>query len=47
MTRLLLAYAPWIFHVHFVGTHLTHPWVRGYKKHPFEQANWRYLDIVK
>ena len=47
MTRLLLAYAPWVFHVHFVGTHLTHPWVKGYKKHPFEQANWRYLDIVK
>jgi ABC-type transport system substrate-binding protein len=47
MTRLLLVYAPWVFHVHFLGTHLTQPWVKGYKKHPFEQANWRYLDIVK
>ena len=47
MTRLLLVYAPWVFHAHFVGTHLTQPWVKGYKKHPFEQANWRYLDIVR
>jgi ABC-type transport system substrate-binding protein len=47
MTRLLLVHAPWVFHAHVVSTHLTQPWVKGYKKHPFEQANWRYLDIVK
>lgn len=47
MTRLLLAYAPWVFHAHLVSTHLTQPWVKGYKKHPFQQANWRYLDIVR
>ena len=47
MTKLLLVYAPWVFHVHHISTHLTHPWVKGYKKHPFKSANWRYLDIVK
>ncbi len=47
MTRLLLVYAPWVFHVHHASTHLTQPWVKGYKKHPFQQANWRYLDIVR
>ena len=47
MTRLLLAYAPWVFHVHHLSTHLTQPWIKGYKKHPFQQANWRYLDIVR
>ena len=47
MTRLLLAYAPWVFHAHLISTHLTHPWVKGYRKHPFQQANWRYLDIVR
>ena len=47
MTRLLLAYAPWVFHAHLTSTHLTQPWVKGYKKHPFQQANWRYLDIVR
>ncbi len=47
MTRLLLAYAPWVFHAHVISNHLTHPWVKGYKKHPFQQANWRYLDIAR
>ena len=47
MTRLLLVYAPWVFHVHHISTHLTQPWVKGYKKHPFKGVNWRYLDIVR
>ena len=47
MTRLLLVYAPWVFHVHHISTHLVQPWVKGYKKHPFKGANWRYLDIVR
>jgi ABC-type transport system substrate-binding protein len=47
MTRQLLAYAPWVFHAHVISNHLTQPWVKGYKKHPFQQANWRYLDIVR
>ncbi len=47
MNGLLLVYAPWMFHAHIMSTHLTQPWVRGYKKHPFVQANWRYLDIVR
>ena len=46
MTKLLLVYAPWVFHVHHISTHLVHPWVKGYKKHPFRAVNWRYLDIV-
>jgi ABC-type transport system substrate-binding protein len=47
MTRLLLVYSPWVFHVHHISTHLTQPWIKGYKKHPFKSVNWRYLDIVK
>ena len=47
MTRLLLVYAPWVFHVHHISTHLAQPWVKGYKKHPFKGANWRYLDIAR
>lgn len=47
MTKLLLVYAPWVFHVHHISTHLTQPWVKGYKKHPFKPTNWRYLDIVR
>jgi ABC-type transport system substrate-binding protein len=47
MIRLLLVYTPWVFHVHHISTHLVHPWVKGYKKHPFKAANWRYLDIAR
>jgi ABC-type transport system substrate-binding protein len=47
MAKLLLVYAPWVFHVHHISTHLTQPWVKGYKKHPFRSANWRYLDIAR
>jgi ABC-type transport system substrate-binding protein len=47
MNRLLLVYAPWVFHAHHINTHLIQPWVKGYKKHPFRSTNWRYLDIVR
>jgi ABC-type transport system substrate-binding protein len=45
MTKLILAYAPWVLHVHHLNTHLLNPWVKGYKKHPFVSTQWRYLDI--
>ena len=45
MTKLILAYAPWVLHVHHQSTHLVSPWVKGYKKHPFVSTQWRYLDI--
>jgi ABC-type transport system substrate-binding protein len=45
MTKLILAYAPWVLHVHHLNTHLVYPWVKGYKKHPFVNTQWRYLDI--
>jgi ABC-type transport system substrate-binding protein len=45
MTKLVLAYAPWMLHVHHQVTHLVNPWVKGYKKHPFVNSQWRYLDI--
>jgi ABC-type transport system substrate-binding protein len=45
MTKIILAYAPWIFQVHHLNTHLLNPWVKGYKKHPFVSTQWRYLDI--
>ena len=45
MNKLVLAYAPWILHVHHVTMHLVNPWVKGYKKHPFVNSQWRYLDL--
>jgi len=45
MTQLVLVYAPWKLGVHRLFTHLAHPWVIGYKKHPFVLTQYRYLDI--
>ena len=45
MTKLILAYAPWVLHVHHQSTHLVQPWVKNYVKHPFVATQWRHLDI--
>jgi ABC-type transport system substrate-binding protein len=45
MSDLVLVYAPWRLAVHRIQNHMIHPWVSGYKKHPFVQTHWRYLDI--
>jgi ABC-type transport system substrate-binding protein len=45
MSNLALVYAPWRMAVHRLQNHLLHPWVAGYKKHPFVSTSWRYLDV--
>jgi len=45
MQNLVLVYAPWRLAVHRLQNHLIHPWIAGYKKHPFVQMHWRYIDI--
>ncbi len=45
MSNLVLVYAPWRMSVHRLQNHLLHPWVAGYKKHPFVSSSWRYLDV--
>jgi ABC-type transport system substrate-binding protein len=45
MTRLFLVYAPWKLGVHRIWTHLNHPWLLNYKKHPILHQGWKYLDI--
>jgi ABC-type transport system substrate-binding protein len=43
--RLLIAYAPYKYHVHRILTDLTQPWVIGYRRPPFSQVWWQYVDI--
>jgi ABC-type transport system substrate-binding protein len=43
--RLLLAYAPYRFHVHRMITDLAHPQVIGYRRAPFWLTWWPYIDI--
>ncbi|TSA15568.1 MAG: hypothetical protein D4R74_06205 [Betaproteobacteria bacterium] len=45
MSNLVLVYGPWRLAVHRLQNHLLHPWVAGYKKHPFVMTAWRYLDV--
>lgn len=39
-TRLMLAYMPYIPHVHPVQTDLAHPWLVAPPRHPFRRDHW-------
>ncbi|WP_457420125.1 ABC transporter substrate-binding protein [Roseateles sp. P5_E7] len=43
--RLLVAYAPYKFHVHRLWTDMAQPWVRGYSRNIFVRDYWKYVDI--
>jgi len=43
--RLLVAYAPYKFHVHRIWTDMAHPWVKGYSRNIFVRDFWKYVDI--
>ncbi len=45
MVRILWVYAPWRVNSLMRGSVLIHPWIIGYKKHPFAHDPWRYLDV--
>jgi oligopeptide transport system substrate-binding protein len=45
MVNLMLVYAPWKLQAVMQRSQLAHPWVLGYKKHPFMHHGWRYVDI--
>lgn len=44
--RLMLAYAPYRFHVHRLITDLTQPQVIGYRRAPFWLTWWPYIDMA-
>ena len=43
--RLLVAYAPYKFHVHRIWTDMAQPWVKGYSRNLFVRDVWKYLDV--
>ena len=43
--RILVAYAPYKFHVHKVWTDMAQPWVRGYSRNIFVRDFWKYMDV--
>jgi ABC-type transport system substrate-binding protein len=43
--RIMIAYMPYKIRVHRIGTDLWQPWLIGYKRHPFSNSFWRYIDV--
>jgi len=44
-SRLLAAYMPYLMHIHRVSLDLAHPWVLGYRRHPFASSKWAWIDV--
>jgi len=45
MSKLVVAYAPWVLHTYRVENIIVHPWVLGYKYDTFDPHPWMYLDL--
>ena len=45
MVKLIVVYAPWLVETYKAQKILVQPWVLGYKKHPFANEPWKYLDV--
>jgi ABC-type transport system substrate-binding protein len=43
--KLFVAYAPYKFVGHRIETAVLHPWVVGFRRHPFMRDFWKYVDI--
>jgi len=44
-TRLMVAYMPYLLHMHRVYVDLAQPWVVGSRRHPFTSRKWSWIDI--
>ncbi len=44
-TRLMVAYMPYLLHMHRVYVDLAQPWVMGWRRHPFTSRKWSWIDI--
>ncbi|MBL0141511.1 MAG: hypothetical protein IPP91_05455 [Betaproteobacteria bacterium] len=45
MVKLVIVYAPWHIETFKTQNILVQPWLLGYKKHPFANEPWKYLDV--
>jgi len=43
--KILISFAPYKFHVHRIHSDLMHPWVHGYRRAPFWNEWWPYVDV--
>jgi ABC-type transport system substrate-binding protein len=47
MNRQIEADTVWVLRLSLVNNWLLRPWVKGFKRHPILQNDWKYLDMVK
>jgi ABC-type transport system substrate-binding protein len=45
MKRLIAVYIPYRFHGHRIVNNFVHPWVIGYRRHPFARDAFKWIDI--
>ena len=45
MSKLVVAYAPWVLHAYRIENIVVHPWVLGYKYDTYNPHPWAYLDL--
>ncbi|MEP6607280.1 MAG: ABC transporter substrate-binding protein [Burkholderiaceae bacterium] len=45
MKRLMVAYVPYKFHGHRFVNDVAHPWLTGYRRHPFARDFFKYVDV--
>ena len=43
--RIIVAYMPYKYHVHRIYTDLGQPWLHGYRRPPFWNTWWQFVDI--
>ena len=43
--RIAIAYMPYKVGVHRIGTDMWQSWITGYKRHPFRNDFWSYIDV--
>ncbi len=43
--KYFVAYTPYKFVGHRIETSIWHPWVTGFRRHPFMRDFWKYVDI--
>jgi ABC-type transport system substrate-binding protein len=43
--RMIVAYMPYKYHVHRIHTDLAQPWVHGYRRPPYWNTWWQFVDV--
>jgi hypothetical protein len=41
----MVAYMPYMLHMHRVDIDLCQPWVTGFRRHPFTSRKWSWIDV--